>query len=59
VEYKEDKGSKKIYDEFESILILGLKRTRENCEDRYGFICKMAKKYLRSYVGSIFLVKGA
>ena len=42
-----------------SIILDGLIRALKTVPDRYGFICKLAKKHLRDYVANIFLLKRA
>jgi hypothetical protein len=40
-------------------MVSGLKRALENDSERYRHISKVARKYMRVYVTSIFLIKGA
>jgi hypothetical protein len=40
-------------------MVSGLKRALENDTERYGHVSKVARKYMRTYVTSIFLIKGA
>jgi hypothetical protein len=48
-----------IYEQFLSIIVDGLKRALENSPESYKQINKIAKKYLRDYVPSIYLLKKA
>lgn len=60
VEFKENpKDNNNAYEEFLGILVDGLRRAFENVPDSYRQINKIAKKYLRDYVPSIFLLKKA
>jgi hypothetical protein len=40
-------------------MVSGLKRALENDNERYGHVSKVVRKYMRTYVTSIFLIKGA
>jgi len=40
-------------------MVSGLKRALENDGERYKHVSKVARKYMRVYVTSIFLIKGA
>ena len=60
VEFKENpKDNNNAYEEFLGILVDGLRRAFENAPESYRQINKIAKKYLRDYVPSIFLLKKA
>jgi hypothetical protein len=42
-----------------SLVSIGLKRTLENTPERYELVSKVAKKCIRNYISSIYLVKAA
>lgn len=60
VESKDNsKEGKEANDQFLAIILDGLSRAIKLVPDRYPYISKVARKYLRDFVPSIFLVKVA
>jgi hypothetical protein len=60
VEYKENsKDAKEVFEDFVAVLYNGLARAFENTPEKYKSLKKIAQKYLRDYITSIYSIKAA
>jgi hypothetical protein len=58
VEFRETRDND-IYEQFLAIVVEGLRRALQNAPEEYRQVGKVARKYLRDYVPSIYLLKKA
>jgi lysyl-tRNA synthetase class I len=58
IEFRETRENE-IYEQFLAIVVDGLRRAMQNSPQDYRQIAKIARKYLRDYVPSIYLLKKA